>query len=150
MPYLDNKQIVVVLADSSIQSKADLAGKKIGAQSESSAVTAMEKETELYKSFDGGKATTYEDNNQALMDLDIGRIDAVVADEVVIRYYISLKGSDKYRILDEDFGAEEYGVGFRKGDTSAVEAFNEAYNDLKEDGTLTAISEKWFGSDVSK
>lgn len=150
LPYLDNKQIVVVLADSSIQSKADLAGKKIGAQSESSAVTAMEKETELYKSFDGGKATTYEDNNQALMDLDIGRIDAVVADEVVIRYYISLKGSDKYRILDEDFGAEEYGVGFRKGDTSAVEAFNEAYNDLKEDGTLTAISEKWFGSDVSK
>lgn len=150
VPYLDNKQIIVVLADSPIHSKADLTGKKIGAQSESSAVTAMEKENDLYASFEGGKATTYEDNNQALMDLDIGRIDAVVADEVVVRYYISLKGDENYRILAEDFGAEEYGVGFRKGDTEAVDAFNKAYLELKEDGTLATISEKWFGSDVSK
>lgn len=149
-PYLDNKQVVVVLADSPIQVKADLAGKKVGAQSESSAVTAMEKEDALYASFDQGKAITYEDNNQALMDLDSKRTDAVVADEVVVRYYMSLKGTEKYRILDEDFGAEEYGVGFRKGDTAAVEAFNNAYDELKQDGTLTTISEKWFGSDVSK
>ena len=150
VPYLDNKQIIVVLAESSIQSKSDLAGKKVGAQSESSAVAAMEKESTLYASFDGSKAVTFEDNNQALMDLDSKRIDAVVADEVVVRYYMSAKGADKYRILDEDFGAEEYGVGFKKGDTKAVEAFNKAYEELKEDGTLAAISEKWFGSDVSK
>lgn len=150
LPYLDNKQIIVVPKNSTIQSKADLAGKKIGAQSESSAVTAMEKEAELYSSFDGGQAITYEDNNQALMDLDNGRIDAVVADEVVIRYYVNLKGSDQYRILDEDFGLEEYGVGFRKGDTLAVETFNETYKTLKEDGTLATLSDKWFGRDISK
>lgn len=149
-PYLDNKQIIVVLADSSIQSKADLAGKSVGAQSESSAVTAMEKESDLYASFKDGKAVTFEDNNQALMDLDSKRIDAVVADEVVVRYYITLKGDDKYRILDEDFGAEEYGVGIRKGDTKTVEAFNKAYEELKADGTIAEISTKWFGSDVAK
>ena len=150
LPYLDNKQVIVVAKDSTIQSKADLAGKKVGAQSESSAVTAMEKEGDLYSSFDGGQAITYEDNNQALMDLDNGRIDAVVADEVVIRYYVNLKGNDQYRILDEDFGSEEYGVGFRKGDILAVETFNETYQSLKEDGTLATLSDKWFGRDISK
>ena len=150
LPYLDNKQVIVVAKDSTIQSKADLAGKKVGAQSESSAVTAMEKEADLYSSFDGGQAITYEDNNQALMDLDNGRIDAVVADEVVIRYYVNLKGNDQYRILDEDFGSEEYGVGFRKGDILAVETFNETYQSLKEDGTLATLSDKWFGRDISK
>ena len=150
LPYLDNKQVIVVLKDSTIQSKSDLAGKKVGAQSESSAVTAMEKETDLYNTFDGGEAITYEDNNQALMDLDNGRLDAVVADEVVIRYYVNLKGDDQYRILDENFGSEEYGVGFRKGDTLAVEAFNETYQSLKEDGTLSTLSDEWFGRDISK
>ena len=150
VPYLDNKQIIVVLADSPIQSKADLAGKAVGAQSESSAVTAMEKEADLYASFKDGKAVTFEDNNQALMDLDAGRVEAVVADEVVVRYYISLKGAENYRILDEDFGAEEYGVGIRKGDTKTVEAFNQAYEALKANGTLAEISTKWFGSNIAK
>lgn len=150
VPYLDNKQIIVVLADSPIQTKADLAGKAVGAQSESSAVTAMEKEADLYASFKDGKAVTFEDNNQALMDLDAGRIEAVVADEVVVRYYINLKGAGNYRILDEDFGAEEYGVGIRKGDTKTVEAFNQAYEELKADGTLAEIATKWFGSNIAK
>jgi polar amino acid transport system substrate-binding protein len=147
-PYLNNKQIIVTLDSSDIYAKADLAGKKVGAQNESSAVTAMEKESDLYSSFDGGEAITFEDNNQALMDLEAGRIDAVVADEVLLRYYIALKGEENYRILDEDFGSEEYGVGIRKGDQKMVEAFNKAYNELKEDGTLKAISEKWFGEDI--
>lgn len=150
VPYLDNKQIIVVLADSPIQTKADLAGKAVGAQSESSAVTAMEKEADLYASFKDGKAVTFEDNNQALMDLDAGRIEAVVADEVVVRYYINLKGAENYRILDDDFGAEEYGVGIRKGDTKTVEAFNQAYEELKADGTLAEIATKWFGSNIAK
>lgn len=149
VPYLKNRQVIVTLSDSSINSKSDLKGKKVGAQDQSSAVDAMEEEEELYSSFDGGKAITFEDNNQALMDLEAGRIDAVVADEILVRYYIELKGTDKYKILDEDFGEEEYGVGIRKGDTKMVEAFNEAFESMKEDGTLKEISEKWFGEDIT-
>lgn len=149
-PYLSNKQIIVTLASSDIQTKEDLKGKKVGAQEGSSAVTAMEKEADLYSNFDGGEAITFEDNNQALMDLEAGRVDAVVADEVLVRYYISLKGEENYRILSEDFGHEEYGVGIRKGDQKMVEAFNKVYDELKADGTLTAISEKWFGQDIMK
>ncbi|MGL4345015.1 MAG: transporter substrate-binding domain-containing protein, partial [Cellulosilyticaceae bacterium] len=148
-PYLNNKQVIVTLTDSDIQEKADLAGKKVGAQSESSAVTAMEKEADLYASFDGGKAVTFEDNNMALMDLEAGRVDAVVSDAVLVRYYVTLKGADKYRVLEEDFGDEQYGVGIRKGDTKMVDAFNKAYQEMKDDGTLKTISEKWFSEDIT-
>ena len=89
--YLNNKQVIVTLATADINAKSDLAGKKVGAQSESSAIEAMEKDMELYESFNGGEAITFEDNNQALMDLEAGRIDAVVADEILVKYYIKLK-----------------------------------------------------------
>lgn len=148
-PYLNNKQVIVTLADSNINSKDDLKGKKVGAQNESSAVVAMEKDSELYASFNGGKAITYEDNNQALMDLEAGRIDAVVADEILVRYYIKLKGEDKFKVLDEDYGKEEYGIGIRKGDSKTVQAINDSLNEMKEDGTMTEISEKWFGEDIT-
>lgn len=148
-PYLDNRQVIVTLAQSDINRKSDLKDKKVGAQTQSSAVTAMEREAALYKSFNGGKAITFEDNNQALMDLDTGRIDAVVADEILLRYYIALKGAEKYKVLDEDFGDEEYGVGMRKGDQRMVDAFNETYAKLKEEGILKAISEKWFAEDIT-
>lgn len=149
VPYLKNKQVIVTLADSDINSKSDLANKKVGAQSESSAVAAMEKEADLYSSFNGGGAITFEDNNQALMDLEAGRIDAVVADEILVRYYLSLKGEDKFKILEDNFGEEEYGVGIRKGDTEMVDAFNKAYKEMQEDGTLKEISEKWFNEDIT-
>ncbi|WP_070000027.1 amino acid ABC transporter substrate-binding protein [Cellulosilyticum sp. I15G10I2] len=149
IPYLNNKQVIVTLADSAIKTKADLADKNVGAQNQSSAVTAMEKEADLYNSFKGGKAVTFEDNNQALMDLEAGRIDAVVADEILLRYYIALKGEEKFAVLEENFGDEEYGVGMRKDDQKMVDAFNAAYGELKADGTLAAISEKWFAEDIT-
>lgn len=148
-PYLNNKQVIVTLADSDIKTKADLAGKNVGAQSLSSAVTAMEKEAELYQSFKGGKAITFADNNQALMDLEAGRIDAVVADEILVKYYITLKGAEKYTVLEEDFGDEEYGVGIRKDDQRMVNAFNAAYEELKAEGKLAEISQSWFGEDIT-
>lgn len=148
-PYLKNRQVIVTLSNSELNSKADLSGKKVGAQDQSSAVSAMEKDDELYKTFDGGKAITFEDNNQALMDLQAGRIDAVVADEILVRYYIELKGEDKYKILEDDFGDEEYGVGMRKGDDKMVEAFNEAFKAMSQEGKLKEVSEKWFGEDIT-
>ena len=129
--YLNNKQVIVTLANSDINAKSDLSGKKVGAQSESSAIEAMEKDTELYESLSGGEAITFEDNNQALMDLEAGRIDAVVADEILVKYYIKLKGEDKFKVLTEDFGSEEYGVGIRKGDAETVEAINNAFEEIK-------------------
>ena len=147
--YLNNKQVIVTLTTTDINSKSDLADKKVGAQSESSAIEAMEKDMELYESFYGGEAITFEDNNQALMDLEAGRIDAVVADEILVKYYIKLKGEDKFKVLTENFGSEEYGVGIRKGDIETVEAINNAFEEMKKDGKMAEISQKWFGEDIT-
>ena len=146
--YLNNTQVIVTLADSNIKSKADLAGKKVGAQNESTAVDAVEADGNIIKSFDGGKLITFEDNNYALMDLEAKRLDAIVVDEILARYYMKARGIEKYKILDENFGKEQYGVGIRKGDTKFVEAFNKALDEVIADKTAGEISKKWFQEDI--
>lgn len=146
--YLNNTQVVVTLADSAIKSKADLAGKKVGAQNGSTAVDAVEADGDIIKSFDGGKLVTFEDNNAALMDLEAKRLDAIVVDEILARYYMKARGTEKYKILDENFGKEQYGVGIRKGDTKFVEAFNKALDAVIADKTAGEISKKWFENDI--
>lgn len=149
-PYLDNRQVIITLADSKINSKADLKGMKVGAQDQSSAVDAINKESDLLKSFKDGKVVTYETNNDALNDLEAKRIDAVVADEILARYYIKQKGASKYKVLKDDFGSETYGVGVRKTDKTLLDKLNKALEDMKKDGTGAKISEKWFGEDIFK
>lgn len=149
-PYLDNKQVIITLSNSTIKTKGDLSGKKVGAQNGSSAVDSVEKEKDVLNSFKDGKLVTYESNNDALMDLEAGRVDAVVGDEILIRYYTSQRGENKYKVLDENFGNEEYGVGMRKGDTDLQKELQQALDELKEDGTSKKISEKWFGENIVK
>ncbi|SFC89410.1 amino acid ABC transporter substrate-binding protein [Clostridium uliginosum] len=146
--YLNNRQVIVTLANSKISSKQDLAGAKVGAQNQSSAVDAIEADGDIIKTFDSGKIVTFETNNDALMDLEAGRIDAVVADEILAKYYIKERGKDKYKVLDDDFGKETYAVGIRKGDTKFVEEFNKALEAVVEDGSAGEISKKWFGEDI--
>lgn len=149
-PYLENRQVIITLADSSIKTKSDLNGKSVAAQNGSSAVEAVEKEADLVKTFKDGKLVTFETNNDALMDLEAGRVDAVVGDEILIRYYTNQRGESKYKVLDEDFGDEEYGVGIRKDDKELLDAVQKALDEMKEDGTSKKISEKWFGEDIVK
>lgn len=146
--YLNNTQVIVTLADSNIKTKADLAGKKVGAQDGSTAVDAVEAGGEIIKSFDGGKIVTFEDNNAALMDLEAKRLDAIVVDEILARYYMKARGQEKYKILTENFGSEQYGVGIKKGDTKFVEAFNKALDEVIADKTAGEISKKWFEEDI--
>lgn len=145
-PYLSNKQVVVTMADSDIKTLADLAGKQVGAQAESSAVDAIDAKPEIKDTF--GNFVTLETNDMCLRDMEAGRIDAVVADEVILRYYISQKGAENYNILEEDFGDEQYGIGARKDDTALIEAIDNAMETLKENGKAAEISTKWFGSDI--
>lgn len=147
-PYLNNRQVIITLSNSDINNKADLNGKIVGAQSQSSAVDAIEKDGDIKSTFKDGEIVTFDTNNEALMDLEAGRLDAVVADEILAKYYINQRGSDKYKVLDEDFGEEAYAVGMRKDDTELLEAFNEAFNELVEEGKAGEISKKWFGDDI--
>ena len=146
-PYMENHQIIVVAAGSTIKGKADLAGKVVGAQEGSSAVDAVKKEEAVFKSFKEFK--TFGDNVTALMDLSTGRIEAVVVDEVVGRYYVAKKPGD-YAVLDDNFGTEEYGVGLRKDDTELHGTVEKALADMKADGSAAKIAEQWFGKNIIK
>ena len=146
-PYLENRQIVVVIEKSPIKAKAELAGKIVGVQDGSSAVDAVNKDAEAAKSIKELKK--FSDNVTALMDLSAGRLDAIVMDEVVGRYYTSKKPGE-YRVLDEHFGTEDYGVGVRKDDTGLMGKIDKALDDMKADGTAATISTKWFGKDILK
>ncbi|MDI9494859.1 MAG: amino acid ABC transporter substrate-binding protein [Bacillota bacterium] len=141
-PYLENSQVIVVLADSDIKTKADLAGKNVAVQAESSALDAINSEPEVAAGF--GSLVEFSTNNEAFIDLDSGRTDALVVDEVNARYYMKQIGEEKYRVLEEDFGDEEYGIGLRKEDTELLKKVNDAMDEMKEDGTYDAIYAKWF------
>lgn len=86
-PYIANKQIIIVKSDSGISTKADLAGKTVGAQQGSSAVDAISAEPDVKASF--GSLNEYASNDEAFLDLKAGRIDILVVDEVYGRYMIS-------------------------------------------------------------
>ena len=146
-PYLENRQIIVVLDKSDIKGKADLAGKVVGVQDGSSAVEAVQKDEAAAKSLKELKK--FGDNVTALMDLSAGRLDAIVVDEVVGRYYTAKKPGE-YRVLEENFGTEDYGVGTRKDDTELMGKLQKALDDMKKDGSAAAISSKWFGKDIIK
>jgi len=145
--YMENRQIIVVAANSPIKTKADLAGKVVGTQEGSSSIEAIEKDAAAMKSFKELKK--FGDNVAALMDLKTGRLDAVVVDEIVGRYYIAKKPGE-YTILKDNFGSEEYGVGLRKEDKELLGKLQKALDEMKKDGASAKISQQWFGEDIVK
>jgi polar amino acid transport system substrate-binding protein len=102
-PYLKNAQVVVVKGDSAAQTLADLKDKKIGTQTGSSSVEAINEAKEFKASVK--EIIEYKDFLTALMDLDVGGIDAVVIDLVVANDNINRSGKN-FRILNENLGEE--------------------------------------------
>lgn len=144
-PYMANNQVFVVNADSDIASKADLAGKAVEVQKDSSGLAALQDDAELSASF--GSMTEVADYNTALMDLESGACDAVCMDSIVAGYQIKSSGKDM-KILDDTLSAEEYGIGFKKGEDELAKAVQDTLMEMKDDGTVAKISNDWFGSDV--
>ena len=140
---MDNSQVFVVAADSGISTLADLAGKVVEVQTDSSAEAALKDNAELSATF--GTLQTTPDYNAAFMDLEMGAMDVIVAG-----YQIEQRGeSDKYTILDETLSSEEYGIGFKKGNEELRDKVQGALDEMAADGTMAEISEKWFGRDVT-
>lgn len=144
-PYMKNKQVIVVMGDSPIASKADLAGKIVAAQKDSSGLEALQSD-EIYASIADGAAKEYEDYVTALTDMEIGRCDAVVMDAVVAEYYIPANSKDM-KVLEDTMAEEEYGIAFKKGETELRDAVEKALSELAAEGKIKEISQKWFSSD---
>ena len=143
-PYLDNRQIIIVLNDSGIETKDDLINKVVSVQKNSSAYEAVSEDKDFIASLKDQKLIQFDTNNDCFMDLEARRSDAIVVDETLARYYIKQQDQNIYQILDEDFGLEQYAIGFRKEDTELANKINETMKAIKEDGTFDKIKERWF------
>lgn len=145
--YLLNNQIIFTKADSGITTKADLAGKIMGVQAGSSSIDALKKDETTFNSL--AELAEYDNNVNVFLDLDIGRIDAAVCDEVVGRYYTeNLELSGEIIILDENFGGEEYGIATRLNDIALNTLITENLEKVNQSGKGAEISTKWFGEDI--
>lgn len=142
-PYMDNRQIIVTLKDSPVNSKADLAGKRVTVQGESSALEAVTKDEAFVNSL-AEPPVEYATNTECFKDIEAKRCDAIVVDEVLARYYMKQNGEDNYKVLEDNFGEEKFAVGMRKDDVALQEALNKALAKLKEDGTYDEIYKKYF------
>ena len=140
-PYLENSQVVVVLGDSSLVKLDDLAGKEVGLQSLSSAADALNASPIKDKV---ANVSEFPDNVLALTDLKTKRLDGVVIDEVVAKYYMS-KEPNTYKLLDESLAPEQYGIGLKKGNEALLEELQKALDEMNSDGKAAEISTKWFG-----
>lgn len=144
--YVDNSQVVVVKSDSGIKKLSDLAGKVVIVQADSSALSALsgedaeEKNLELSASFKALQQVS--DYNSAFMNLESGSADAVCMDIGVANYELEVRGS-QFMMLPETISTEEYGIGFKKGNTQLRDQVQESLNEMLADGTFKKIAEEW-------
>jgi polar amino acid transport system substrate-binding protein len=144
-PYIANNQMIMVDPASNLKSKADLAGKEIGVQKGSSALDAVN--ADALKD-EVSKISEYPANVDAYNDLKLGRLAAVVSDEILAKYYLGTEAYKGLVLLEESLAAEEYGIGFKKGNTQLRDAVQGAIDAMIADGKAAEISTKWFGEDI--
>ncbi len=145
-PYMLNKQVVVVRADSGISSLEDLAGKTVLTQVDSAAEAVLNGDkadlTATFASLD-----TIGDYNTAFMQLEAGAVDAVACDLSIAQY--QLAGKDIYVQLDEELSKENYAVGFKKGDQALADAVTATLKDMTDDGFIEQLCEKYAQDGIS-
>ena len=141
-PYVDNSQVFVVKSDSGIASFADLAGKSVAVQTDSSAEAALKEDDnkDLLDSFK--ELVVVADYNTAFMNLDSDAVNAIAMDIGVAKYQMESRDGS-YTILDDVLSAEQYAVGFAKNNTELRDKVQKTLNDMRDDGTFQKIAEKW-------
>lgn len=142
-PYLNNEQVMVVGADSGIESLADLSGKNVVVQAASAALDALNSDDnkELTASF--ASLTENPDYNTAFMNIDSGAADAVAVDIGVANYQLAQREEGKYVILDEPIQSEQYGIGFKKGNEELRDTVWAEVLKLNESGKVKELADKY-------
>lgn len=143
-PYMKNKMVFVVPASSDAKSMSDLSDKIIAVQNGSTAQTILEG-SEIAGTIQMQAMAT---NVEALQQMELGLVDAVFLDSIVAEYEITAAKKD-YKVLPDGLSEEEYAIGFRKADQALRDEVQKILGEMKADGTVAKISEKWFGKDIT-
>lgn len=148
LPYMNNEIVMVAKDSAGFSSIADMAGKNIAVQSGSFAEEVLETYPQYADFFASVNVLAYDEYLTALMDLQQGGVDGVLIDLVVAEYRIAGLGDSSLVVIDS-LENDLYGIGFRKGDVALRDAVNAILLEMQYDGTIDAISTKWFGKNIS-
>ena len=149
--YMVNEQVIVTKKSKNIVNKDQLKDKVLGAQNGSSGYDSFNSNPEILKNIvKNNDATQYESFNEALIDLENDRIDALLIDRVYANYYLKQQNKlQDYNIINAGFEGDSFAVGARKADVTLINKINEAFKELYKEGKFQEISNKWFGEDVA-
>ena len=146
-PYMLNGQVVVVKADSGIESLEDLAGKTVITQVDSAALDVLEgDQADLASTF--ASLEQIGEYNTAFMQLESGAVDAVACDLSIAEYQMAAK-PDAYVQLPDMLSEEHYAVGFKKGSEALADKVTETLREMDEDGTIEELCNKYAEYGIS-
>ncbi len=144
-PYFDNKQVLLVKENSGFNASKDLAGKDVAVQSGTSGEHLLQEDLKsLADSFKNVVAC--DSFLKCFTELEGNAVDAVFVDEPVAVSYVAKNSG--YKIIDENLGAEQYGIAFRSGDQELCNEIEKAVAHLVESGKYAEIAEKY--PDINK
>lgn len=137
--YLNTGIIITTDKTSTVKTSKDLAGKKVGVKLGSTSAAVVQKLIDNGQKFE---MVTYKTNEEALVDLEVKRTDAVVTDLLYQLQYNSTHPS--LTIHDEKLKEAQLGIGVKKGDEDLLKLINEVIKDLKDSGEATKLYDKWI------
>lgn len=145
--YLNNKLIVMTNKGVSIATKEDMKNYNIGIQAGSSALEVVTAD-DIYDTIKD-VISEYQTYDEIILDMQAGRIDAMVVDEVLGQYKNNQLDADKkLEVSAVDFGDDLYCIGFKKGNTDLCGRVEAAMKKVQESGKGAEISNKWFGENL--
>jgi polar amino acid transport system substrate-binding protein len=146
-PYIANNQVIIVNIDNEdIKSENDLGDRIVAVQMGTTSDDAC---AEFQKVTPFKEYKRYEGMVQALNDLKIGRVEAVVTDLVIGKYFVA-NDKESFKLVTTTLPDEPIGIGFDIKNKEACAKVDKVLEEMMNDGTLTAISKKWFGEDMTK
>lgn len=144
-PYLKNRQVVLVRADSTINSVNDLENKTICVQKGSTGAETLSKHKICSKL---KQTIELETIINCLNEVETKKSDAAVVDEVVAKYFLKKLNKNEFKVLDEELSSEFYVVAVKNKNEKLKNLIEEKLNKLYISKKASQISEKWFGEDI--
>lgn len=139
-PYFNNTPVVIVKSDSNINSFSDLKGKAVEIQQGTAALDTIKSNASLNEIFN--EVTEVDNYDTAMLNLKAGICDAIILDYGIANYLVAEKYPD-CKILDESNSNEQYGIGFKKGNTELRDQVQKTLDEMYKDGTVDKIAQNY-------
>ena len=136
IPYTSTAQSIIVLEGGEIAAKADLEGKKIGVQINTTG------DTQVTEEFGDDAVDRYQNGALAVESLKNGKVDCVVIDGEVAKDLV--EANEGLTIISDAYSIEEYAIALKKGNTELLDKINTALEEILADGTVDAIMAKYI------